>query len=472
MYFCLACVGLVAACAPDSASLNHPSTMALSPGGLSNPAIDFYSSAGREHSVTFQGEYKTSYTRLEEFNALDNYARTLLLNQKIKPLMAFLFGPLTRRQLGGIQRGQQVVVRWDGAHVVDGRVRVPYDYTGTWILRKDLGQGNSLSLPVPLDLEDLYTENWKNCTDSEPDHQTLDFFWYFWDPARSGCDHVAGRQYETYNVAIGPLTLNEVQSYPEYPRLLQSAGRANNLQMTFAFGYVKDPELFDPLHDSDYGMNEFRSFLKSVDKYLDHTLDVHYSTSDILQGEYRGASNPRLVIGRRFLASVNGVNVTINVVATAGIDQMQIFAKSFAHDHDGFFGWMGHSRVGSGFDANNFNQILSSDPGYYSITQNYQLIYWGGCNSYSYYTLPFFDFKSRYSNGQDPKGTKGLDIIANGLPSYFSLNALNAMIFLRSLTQWNQHTSYQSIVDSIERGALNAGIYSLAVVLGDEDNPR
>ena len=54
------------------------------------------------------------------------------------------------------------------------------------------------------------------------------------------------------------------------------------------------------------------------------------------------------------------MDIVINVVAAAGIDQMELFARSFAHDHDGFFGWFGHSRVGSGFDAERFWQVHRS----------------------------------------------------------------------------------------------------------------
>ena len=47
---------------------------------------------------------------------------------------------------------------------------------------------------------------------------------------------------------------------------------------------------------------------------------------------------------------------------------------------------------GYGFDANYFRSLMKGKPDYYSITSEYQLIYWGGCNSYSYYALPFFNF--------------------------------------------------------------------------------
>ena len=166
----------------------------------------------------------------------------------------------------------------------------------------------------------------------------------------------------------------------------------------------------------------------------------------------------------------DGVRYTINIVAAAGIDQMEIFAKSFAHDHDGVFGWFGHSRVGSGFDANNFGQMVKNNPSYYSISRQYQLIYWGGCNSYSYYSLPFFKFKAQLDPQNDPNGTKKLDILGNGLPSLFAFNAFNADVTLKAVMNWENRTSYQDIVNTLENNASSYGSTVLVNILGDEDN--
>jgi hypothetical protein len=150
---------------------------------------------------------------------------------------------------------------------------------------------------------------------------------------------------------------------------------------------------------------------------------------------------------------------------------MNLFAESYAARQEGFFGWFGHSRVGSGFDAQSFQMIMNSNPERYSLTSDYQLIYWAGCNSYNYYTLPFFEMKARLNPTQDPKGTKNLDIISNGLPTYFSLNAYNADIMLKALLNWDTPTSFQSIVDQIEdRAEKSGGTTVLVNVLGDEDN--
>ncbi len=426
----------------------------------------FFSSAAREHEVTFSAYLRTDLSTADAIKTLSTSQRDQITNSDLKPLMKYLFGPSTNNQLGAPQRNFQVKIDWNSAKVVNGKVELLYTYTGPWILRKDIASAGEFTQAVPLNGQVVFSTQWKSCTDWAPEHQTESFYWYFWDPARSGCDQVLDRDYRQVKFTVGAATLNQTQTFPEYAKLLQSNGIDNNLQMTFAFGYVEDAAQPNPDTDTDYGMGEYQDFVRQARQYINANAQGVVETN-ILQGEYTVATNPATVIGHRFVGTRQGAKVTINIVASGGVDQMYLFAKSFAHDHDGFFAWMGHSRVGSGFDAQNFGQIVANDPSYYSITKQHQVIYWGGCNSYSYYTLPFFKFKQ---SAEDPAGTKGLDIIANGLPSLFSFNSGNALISLRHFLKWEEKASYQTILTEIEDQAANSGTYVLSAVLGDEDN--
>lgn len=413
----------------------------------------FYSQAGREHEVKFTAVFKSTMTSLSEVAELSETQKTALVRREILPLMDYLFGPLVHRSQGSPQRVKNVLVDWTNARMSNGVVELPYEYRGLWIVSHQVSQAGSLELPVPLNRKVVYSKLWKKCTDSAPDHQTESFYWYFWDPTRYACDQKEGVEYNSVSVKIGRETRLTEKSYPEYNRMLED----DLMSMTMAFGYVDDPSEFNPEKDNDAGVYEYRSFVKHFrSKYASQLKE-----SLIYQKEYKGSSNPELVIGHRFAGTLNGKKVLVNIVVAAGIDQMELFAKSFAHDHEDLFAWYGHSRVGSGFDAERFGRMLTSDPGYYSVTDAYQVIYWAGCNSYSYYTLPFFEFKG---------GTRNLDIIANGLPSYFSLNSDNAVIATDYFLNWPARPSYQEIVNTIEERASQRGTVVLVAVLGDEDN--
>ena len=427
----------------------------------------FSSQRGSENVVVFNHVFVTDLTSLGQLAELSPVAREAYAEDYIRPLMKFLFGPGTHRDIGNPQRNDAITIQWSEARVENGKVVLPFRYIGVWILDADIALKGQIVLPVPRSYDQLFTRDWKKCTDSDPEHATESFYWYFWDPARPGCDHVEGVQYDNVEMLIGTSTNNEKLTFPEYSRMIRDHGNQKQLTLTVAFGYVEDPSRPNPETDTDAGAAEYRRFLKTVRSW-----PTQFSEQPVYLSEYRGADHSRLVIGHRFTGPLHGVQTSLTVVMAAGVDQMVVFAKSFAHDHDGFFAWMGHSRVGNGFDARHFQSLVAGDPAYYSVNENYQMIYWGGCNSYSYYTLPFFESKANASGGRDPSGTKGLDIVAHGLPSLFIFNAHNAEILTSAVLNWPSRPSFQDMLRDLESNARRYGVNLLAAVLGDEDNLR
>lgn len=418
-----------------------------------------YSQTGQEHQVHFKALFRTNVARLEDLN-------TNLLSYRIRDTTEFLFGPLTYHNLGGVQKGEVITPLLTESYVENGRLIVPYTYEATWMLSNSIAGRSSLRLPLPFSISDLKTPGWKNCTDTNGDHGTWDFFWYFWEPSRQGCDHRLNSQYQQIDVSIGAETAQTKVSYPEYSRMIRNKNGTPTLSMTFAFGYVEENENPRPFKDADYGMRQFQSFYQDTKNEL---LALGFEEKPVRQKDIDG--NGSIVIGSQFVGTQQGVRVEVSVVAAAGIDQMDLFAHSYARNHEGFFGWFGHSRVGSGFDAQTFEYKLKSNPRLFSLTNEYQLVYWAGCNSYSYYTLPFFELKSALDPESDPHGTRQLDLISNTLPSLFALNADNANVLFHALLNREQPTSYQNILQQIENIAAGWGTEVIVNVLGDEDNP-
>ena len=418
---------------------------------------ELYAFAGEEHRVHFKALYRSSAKRIED---LEN---TSLIND-IWETTQFLFGPLTYRGLGGIQKGEKIQPLLAQAYIENGRVLVPYDYDATWMIHNSALTDSFLRLPLPFSVADLKTSHWQDCTDSADEHGTWGFFWYFWEPKRPGCDHRRNVNFQEIEVEVGIATPQTTESYPEYARLIHIIDGVPTLSMTFAFGYVEEVSRPDPFKDRDTGIKEFQRFYRVTKEQL---LAQSFEESPILQSDItRGLA----IIGSQFIGIKDGVRVEVSIVAAAGVDQMDLFAHSYAHNHDGFFGWFGHSRVGSGFDAQNFEYKLKRNSQRYSLTSDYQLVYWAGCNSYSYYTLPFFNLKAQLNPETDPQGTRNLDLISNTLPSLFIFNAANAQVLFQALIQWKKPTSYQSIIQKIEKIADSRGALVIVNVLGDEDN--
>lgn len=417
-----------------------------------------YAEAGREFKARFQAVYRTRYERVEDIRKDD-------VGDEIRYATKFLFGPLTYRSLGGVQKGEKILPHFAQATYENGRVLIPYSYEGTWMIHSQKVLHQTLNLPLPYSVADLFETNWRSCTDtSDEEHATTSFLWYFWDPSRPGCQNQEGADYQTIQVQFNEETEQTSNTFPEYERMIHKENGSQIFAMTFAFGYVNDTSRPHPFKDTDQGMREFQKFYEVVRQTL---LPLQFKESPILQSEITSGSEK---IGARFVGQINGVEYRVSVVSNAGVDQMDLFAHSFAAQHEGFFGWFGHSRVGDGFDADHLVNLLSYHPKKFSITKDYQLVYWAGCNSYSYYTLPFFDLKAKLGPNEDSKGTRNLDIISNTLPSLFAFNAGNANILFQSLIKQKQKTSYQKIIRQIENLAQRFGYDVIVNVLGDEDN--
>lgn len=435
---------------------------------LPNPKPFFYSTNAREYQVRFEALQLTPFRSLQELNSLSLEQRQIFLTSQLHPTLRYIFGPMTQRGWGGVQRGMSVEILWDRALEKNGKWFVPYQYQATWLLGPEFLR-NKPQVPVPYSVHSLKTQSWAQCSQGHhgqaPDFSML---WYYWEPSQYGCDQQKQIHYQLVQVEIMNPTDLQQRSYPEYQRLFRRAAQNQGLYLlTFAFGYVEESQDPNPDKDRDPGAQEYQKFLR----FMRERTGQIFKEQPILAKEY-GVRSPfqSKIIGHRFFATRGSLQIRVNVLMAGVVDQMDIFSKSFAQEHESFFGWFGHSRVGLGFDSDHLLRKLRYEPNRYSISNQYQLIYWAGCNSYSYYTVPFFDLKK---SSEDLNGTRNLDIISNGLPSYFALNAINAQVMAKHLLGFQNRASFQTIVDEIEFEGRKRGFSNVLVnVLGDEDNPK
>lgn len=424
----------------------------------------FYSKTGREHLVSFRAYYRTPLTTISELTNLDDTEKRRIKQNLLLPGFKYLFGALAWKDIGSPLETLEVAVDWQSAKLIDGRVEVPYVYRGKWILHKNYSDERYFSIPVIKNQDLVFSKNWRNCSSPLTGYQAPALFWYFWSPYRYKCDHKRGQHYEIVSVKIGAGTFNQQQTFPEYDRIIED----RKVTMTFAFGYAQTVAYADPEIDSDAGAAEYRKFIRLLDSRLNDGVQREI----IKSAGYQSTPNKDKVIGVSYTLQKEAITYQIKVVVNAGIDQMHLFAQSFAHDQDDFFGWFGHSNLGSGFDARSFEEIVQNAPHHFQISTKYQLLYWSGCNTYSYYTKPFHALKAAASGGTDKDGTKTLDIIAHGLSAYFNTNADQAYTVFKAIFEHEKRTSYQTLIDQLEQNMAMNGKPLLAVVLGDEDNGR
>lgn len=161
---------------------------------------------GTENIIVFDHIFESDFTDLKQISDLSNEERNSYVADTIEPLMRFLIGPGSYRSVGSPRGNDSIHVYWEKAYFDGKQIALPFHYIGTWILAMGIADRGHISLPVPRSYRSLFTKNWKHCTDSAPEHATESLFWYFWDPSRPDCDHVAGVQYENVDMKIGVVT--------------------------------------------------------------------------------------------------------------------------------------------------------------------------------------------------------------------------------------------------------------------------
>jgi len=99
-------------------------------------------------------------------------------------------------------------------------------------------------------------------------------------------------------------------------------------------------------------------------------------------------------------------------------------------------------------------------------TEKYQVFFFNGCSTFSYYNSDYFELKQ---TEEDIVGSKNLDIVTTSIGALFDNGAGNDSMFIRAFAAGDQ-PSWQEIIDRIYNVAPEGS--ALTHVNGDEDNPK
>ncbi len=264
---------------------------------------------------------------------------------------------------------------------------------------------------------------------------------------------------------------NSSETYPEYPRLVNQ--ETNTIDVYLLMG-MDDPYAdSDPNTSSDINASNFRDLKETL------LSDVQFKSKKWTNAEKKivlgdsGAESPYVEEFSKVIEP-NQLNqfaeaVTYRVIiffGPSGIDEdssaFHYFLK-YAVDGGSVMMYDGHSGLGGHLDLPSIEENegfqFQPDP------NRYQIYYFNSCSSYTYYNTMFFD---RKATNADPKGTKSLDILTNGLATYFHVMHDTNMSVIKAIDAWARKgvwTSYQALAKEIDSG-------NLFGINGDEDNAK
>jgi hypothetical protein len=329
---------------------------------------------------------------------------------------------------------------------------VEYDYKSKMVLHKDAFKNNKkriLPLTLPLNPVSIYTDSlvddFNPCTDTH--YQDESDFWYFWDPAKDGCDLINRPELLVNIKASVELIPNTRVSYPEYDLLYGAKKEFKTLEIAVFYGLIRDENIKpDRLNRRDEGYKALRFSEKVL---LEKGFELVEKTN-------QGTNLWRVY--ELYVDTANGVKTKSRVklyLGDTGINSEDdtfhtYLAKAF-EDADVLV-YDGHSGLGGNLD-------LQSLPTMNFNKKKYQIYFFNGCSSYPYFNGAFFDAKG---------GTKYLDVVTSGLPTFADTAGPNVMAFLENFLE-GKKLSYQTILRSLENSNEDYGTY-LTGVNGDEDN--
>ena len=390
-----------------------------------------------------------------------------VISEKIESQLVHMFGPLAEHSATkAVPKGEHQITNVQVAEVSRGLYKVTYDYEGTLLVkqaRTQRGQSESLEILLPVNPDTIFAAgvigNRNPCTDSH--HPDEGDFWYFWSPSRPGCRLTENLHYFKVSGSLERKE-NVEQSFPEYERLADANG---NITISILMG-LDDPEknTWNPMNSRDINAPNFRQIRQML-------IQQQYQPRQWAQQEIEQIAprlrSKELPYVEEFSKKLEKATIVVRMFFGAtGIDEK---SKAFHHffkdsvENSSIMIYGGHSGLGGHLDLPSIEQTNN-----FKIQPNqsrYQIYYFNSCSSYTYYNSMFFNRKKTSS---DPKGTKNLDIMTNGLATYFHVIGQTNYAVIQSVELWAAGTaraSYQAIAKKIDSN-------NLFGINGDEDNPK
>jgi len=309
----------------------------------------------------------------------------------------------------------------------DGVRTIAYKVSGVMLLNKKMAkkllEKGTWDITLPYDLDQFYDEK---CTDEH--YNTYGDFWYFYDPFRQGCEFLRKAPLAAaVTVKIAPLKNYITDAESNLDKIRGDNGNGELFQITTINGFSEDAK--DPQDDGRVSFEEVNEWLRH--QGFKETIVARYMNRPIHQFEKTVRAQD---------GSTVQVRITRLLAETAMASKNVTFAKFFkaaVKDADVII-YAGHSGLGGNLDIGSLEE--KSGPLEFH-PKKHQIFFFDGCSTYSYYLSMFESQKSKSK----------LDILTNGLSSYFAYEAPIHIEFLKHLVDVNDNPSWNQILQDMEK---------------------
>jgi hypothetical protein len=388
----------------------------------------------------------------------------LIVNQAPQPTAAYIDGQVRSqmRYMLGLMRSREhqaaaLYPKWtykvsEIKKTSAASYTVKYDLQAKGIFARGI---NRYTFTIPLNPYSVFAASQKKCMVEKNVEDS--FYWYHWEPLIAGCPLKENVDYYNATVNLTPI-LNTQRTFPEYQKLVDSN---NTIKVTMFFGLEKYDYMNWTPQGDDWGIkgyNKQRETLKAMGFAesiwnRDQVLRIYSPKS--------ASANIPYVIEMNLKGAHSNIRIRL-VLSDTGYAHNSAAFHAFLKEalaNESVVIYDGHSGIGKNMDLAGIEKLRNIK---LTLNPKYQILFFGSCVPYAYYTDMYF---ARKKSPTDPNGTLNLDIFTYGQESVFANDQDRSLT--QALVRWaqqNYRTSYQEIIGS--------GSNYYFGINGDEDNPK
>ncbi|MBX3264011.1 MAG: PPC domain-containing protein [Labilithrix sp.] len=329
---------------------------------------------------------------------------------------------------------------------VGGKIEIRYHakLPVAWGSKTNLPATYEFKLPkdVSFSGQQAFTEAHKHtCVDWAAHDVDTGSMWYYYRPARSGCQ-ITDAEVVKVTATATRSTLNTTGKYPELHKVWED----DRLEVISIFGKNEATG-----GASDVGVSAFNSFVRMMKTRLG---GAQLSTEPANVSDRPGPDVKDVTV-EGTLPDGKKVKVTALLVDAitsvwAGFDARY---ESLTPTAD-LIMYNGHAGLGQ-------NVRALARKGRW-LPGKYQMFFMNGCDTFAYVDGSLAQTRAAL-NPDDPSGTKYMEFITNAMPSYFHSMAAASTAMVNGLLEIEQPKTYDKIFENIDRA-------EVVLVTGEEDN--
>ncbi|HUS28233.1 MAG TPA: PPC domain-containing protein [Kofleriaceae bacterium] len=332
---------------------------------------------------------------------------------------------------------------------VNGKTQITYKAKLPIIWNKSRGVPTTVDIKLPLDIsyagQEAFATKYKHdCVDFGAHDVDAGSMFYYFRPRNSGCN-IAAADVHAVTATLTASPSQTTGKFPEYNKIWED----NTLNVVAIFGKYED----GATTASDAGIDGYNEFVASMKS--------EFATRNLTTVPASVPANPGVAAPDiEFNATLpDGKKIKIVALLTdnvnTGLSQPAFRARyeSLSSRAD-LIAYNGHAGLGS-----NIRALASAGKW---VQGQYVVVFMNGCDTFAYIDGSLFS-AHKAVNPDDTTGSKYIDIVNNGMPSFFANMPESTLAIMRGFLKFDDPQTYEQIFTKISSS-------QLVMVTGEADN--